>query len=96
MPSLSKNEGHMDAMEFRSRWALGRARIAGSLARRLPEQGVKVAPAKAADLSRQPHPGCGGSFAAHGLTISEQKAKYINKCYTVDNKALKSDNAAYV
>jgi hypothetical protein len=58
VPSLSENEGHMDAAELRSRCALGRARIAGSFARRLPEQGVKVAPAKAADLSSQPHPGC--------------------------------------
>jgi hypothetical protein len=41
----------------------------------LPEQGVKVAPAKAANLSCQPHPGCRGSFAAHVLTVSEQKAK---------------------
>jgi hypothetical protein len=34
----------------------------------LPEHCVKIAPAKAADLSSQPHPGCGGSFAAHALT----------------------------
>jgi hypothetical protein len=51
MPSLSKNEGHMDAAEFWSRCALGCARIAGSLARGLPEHSVEIAPAKAADLS---------------------------------------------
>ena len=58
MPSLSKNEGHMDAAELRSRCALGCARIAGSFARRLPERCIKIAPAKAADLSCQPHSGC--------------------------------------
>jgi hypothetical protein len=46
MPSLSKNEGYMDAAEFRSRCALGRARIAGSLARGLPEHSVEIAPRK--------------------------------------------------
>jgi hypothetical protein len=65
MPSLSKNEGHMDAAEFRSRCALGCARIAGSLPRRLPEHSVKMAPAKAADLSCQPHPSCRTALAAH-------------------------------
>jgi hypothetical protein len=58
MPSIAQNERHMDAAEF-GRWGtLGCARIAGSFARRLLEQGIKVAPAKAADLSSQPHPGC--------------------------------------
>jgi hypothetical protein len=65
MPSLSKNEGHIDAAQFRSRCALGCARIAGSLATRLPEQSVKIAPAKAADLSCPPHPGCRTALAAH-------------------------------
>ena len=65
MPSLSKNEGHMDAAEFQSRCALGCTRIAGSLARRLPEHSVKIAPAKAADLSCQPHPSCRTALAAH-------------------------------
>jgi hypothetical protein len=65
MPSLSKNEGLMDAAQFRSRCALRCARIAGSLARGLPEQSVEIAPAKAADLSCQPHPGCKTALAAH-------------------------------
>jgi hypothetical protein len=30
------------------------------------------------------------------LTISEDKAKYIHKCYTIHNKAFKSDNKPYV
>jgi hypothetical protein len=58
MPPFSKNERHMDAAELRSRCALGCARIAGSFARRLPERSIKIAPAKAADLSCQPHSGC--------------------------------------
>jgi hypothetical protein len=63
-PSLSKNEGHMDA-EFRSRCALGCARIAASLAGGLREHSVKIAPAKAADLSCQSHPSCRTALAAH-------------------------------
>jgi hypothetical protein len=54
MPSLSKNEGHMNAAELRSRCALGCARIAGSFAWRLPEQSVKIAPAKT-DFSKLVH-----------------------------------------
>ena len=37
-----------------SRMILGCAGIAGSFARRLPERCIKIAPAKAADLSCQP------------------------------------------
>ena len=50
MPSISKNEGHMDATELRSGCALGCAQIAGSFARRLPERCIKIAPAKAANF----------------------------------------------
>jgi hypothetical protein len=42
----SRRTKDMDAAEFRSRRALGCARIAGSLGRRLPEHSVKIAPAK--------------------------------------------------
>src|SRR3984885_3681877 len=51
---LSKKERHMDAAELRSRCALGCTRIADSFARRLPERSIKIAPAKAADLSCEP------------------------------------------
>ena len=57
-PSLSKSEKHMDAAGLRSRCALGCAGIAGSLARRLPERSIKIAPGKAADLFCEPLSGC--------------------------------------
>ena len=76
-----------------ARWAA--PRIAGSLAKGLPEHSVKIAPAKAADLSCQPHAGCRGSFAAHGLTVSEEQAKCIDKHYAIHNTVFMS-NAAYV
>jgi hypothetical protein len=79
------------AAELRGWRPLGCAQIAVSFARRLLEHCVKIAPAKAADLSashvedRSP---------AHALTISGRK--YIHKCYTIHNKLLTPDNAAYV
>jgi hypothetical protein len=48
----------MDAAGLRSRCALGCAGIAGSLARRLPERSIKIAPGKAADLFCEPLSGC--------------------------------------
>jgi hypothetical protein len=41
MPSLSKNERHIDAAEIRSRCALGCARIAGSFARALHQDSAR-------------------------------------------------------